>query len=179
MWMQDDRLEKRLRDMLDAVLYVLTTAVSGGNCQRIFRPARRCTSGVCAGTVSGVLDLHFALYQQARELPGKGASPTTAIVESQRVKSAEKGGCASSGVEAQQFSARGQLLKAGKLAESRAPRSVFASSLSVADYSDLNNKAKPLSPNYHPLGDCQMKQRTVDWSQKLFRRRVSVRGCLS
>ena len=39
----------------------------------------------------GALDrLHFALYQQARELARKEASPTTAIVDSQSVKSAEK-----------------------------------------------------------------------------------------
>src|SRR5215212_7919084 len=41
----------------------------------------------------GVLDrLHFALYQQVRELEGRHASPTAAIVDSQSVKSAEKGG---------------------------------------------------------------------------------------
>ena len=40
----------------------------------------------------GVLErLHFALYQQARELAGKEASPTAAIVDSQSVKSLEKG----------------------------------------------------------------------------------------
>ena len=40
----------------------------------------------------GVLErLHFALYQQARELAGKAASPTAAIVDSQSVKSVEKG----------------------------------------------------------------------------------------
>jgi len=41
----------------------------------------------------GVLDrLHFALYQEARELAGKEASPTAAIVDSQSVKSARKRG---------------------------------------------------------------------------------------
>src|SRR5215204_3889297 len=36
--------------------------------------------------------LHHALYEQARELAGKEASPTTAIVDSQSVKGAERGG---------------------------------------------------------------------------------------
>jgi transposase len=41
----------------------------------------------------GVLErVHLALYQQVRELAGKEASPTAAIVDSQSVKSAEKGG---------------------------------------------------------------------------------------
>ena len=41
----------------------------------------------------GVLDrLHFALYHQVRELEGRYASPSAAIVDSQSVKSAEKGG---------------------------------------------------------------------------------------
>jgi transposase len=40
----------------------------------------------------GVLErVHLALYQQVRELAGKEASPTAAIVDSQSVKSAEKG----------------------------------------------------------------------------------------
>jgi transposase len=39
-----------------------------------------------------VLDrLHFALYQKVRELEGHQASPTAAFVDSQSVKSAEKG----------------------------------------------------------------------------------------
>src|SRR5688500_2948737 len=36
--------------------------------------------------------LHYALFVQAREQAGKEASPTVAIIDSQSVKSAEKGG---------------------------------------------------------------------------------------
>jgi len=46
----------------------------------------------CDGTLSR---LHHALYEQARELAGKEASPTTAIVDSQSVKGAERGGARS------------------------------------------------------------------------------------
>jgi transposase len=36
--------------------------------------------------------IHHALYVQCRELAGREASPTAAIIDSQSVKSAEKGG---------------------------------------------------------------------------------------
>jgi hypothetical protein len=39
--------------------------------------------------------VHLALYQPARELAGQEASPTAAILDSQSVKSAAKGGRAS------------------------------------------------------------------------------------
>jgi transposase len=42
----------------------------------------------CDGTLGR---LHHALYEQARELASKEASPTTAIVDSQSVKGAERG----------------------------------------------------------------------------------------
>ena len=44
----------------------------------------------------GTLDrLHEALYVKCREQAGRAASPTAAILDSQSVKSAEKGGIAS------------------------------------------------------------------------------------
>jgi transposase len=36
--------------------------------------------------------LHHALYVECRELAGRGPSPTAAVIDSQSVKSAEKGG---------------------------------------------------------------------------------------
>src|SRR5215210_9316068 len=42
----------------------------------------------CDGTLGR---LHHALYEQAREMVGKEASPTTALVDSQSVKGAERG----------------------------------------------------------------------------------------
>jgi transposase len=41
----------------------------------------------------GTLDrIHYALYEKCREQAGREASPTACIVDSQSVKSAEKGG---------------------------------------------------------------------------------------
>ncbi len=39
--------------------------------------------------------IHHALYERCRELAGREASPTAAIIDSQSVKSAEKGGARS------------------------------------------------------------------------------------
>ena len=44
----------------------------------------------------GTLDrIHHALYEKCREQAGREASPTAAIIDSQSVKAAEKGGPAS------------------------------------------------------------------------------------
>jgi len=44
-------------------------------------------------TYHGVIDrIHYALYMQCRERLGREASPTACIIDSQSVKSAEKGG---------------------------------------------------------------------------------------
>jgi transposase len=88
--------EARLRDIFDAVLYVLTTGCQWRQLPKDFPPRSTVHDWFVRWHCSGALDrLHFALYQQARELAGKEASPTAAIVDSQSVKSAEKGGRAS------------------------------------------------------------------------------------
>ena len=44
-------------------------------------------------TYDGTLErIHYALYEQCRERAQREASPTAAIIDSQSVKSAEKGG---------------------------------------------------------------------------------------
>jgi transposase len=81
--------ETRLRAVLDGVLYVLTT---GCQLPEDFPPRSTVHAWFVRWHCDGVLDrLHFALYVQARELAGKEASPTAAIVDSQSVKNAEKG----------------------------------------------------------------------------------------
>jgi transposase len=44
---------------------------------------------LCSGTLTRI---HHALYAEVRSLEGRAATPTLAIVDSQTVKSAEKGG---------------------------------------------------------------------------------------
>ena len=82
-----------VREILNGILYVLATG-----CQWRALP----TDLPARSTVHGYLPLwawdgtlgrlHHALFVQAREQAGKAASPTVAIVDSQSVKSAEKGG---------------------------------------------------------------------------------------
>jgi transposase len=84
--------EERLRAVLDGVLYVLTTGCQWRQLPKDFPPRSTVHDWFVRWHCDGVFDrLHLALYQQARELAGKEASPTAAIVDSQSVKSAEKG----------------------------------------------------------------------------------------
>jgi transposase len=88
--------EIRLRAVLDAILYVLTTGCQWRQLPKDFPPRSTVHDWFVRWHCDRVLErVHLALYQQARELAGKEASPTAAIVDSQSVKSAEKGGRAS------------------------------------------------------------------------------------
>ena len=84
---------ERVRAILNGVLYVLSTGCQWRALQKDLPPRSTVHGWFVRWHCDGVLDrLHFALYQQARELAGKEASPTAAIVDSQSVKSLEKGG---------------------------------------------------------------------------------------
>jgi transposase len=84
---------ERMREILNGVLYVLSTGCQWRAVPKDLPPRSTLHGWLTRWHCDGVLDrLHFALYQEARELAGKEASPTAAIVDSQSVKSAEKGG---------------------------------------------------------------------------------------
>ena len=87
-----ERKVKR-RDVLDAILYVLTTGCQWRMLPKDF-PAKSTVHDYFVdwhgdGTLARI---HLALYTKCRELAGRQPSPTLAIVDSQSVKSAEKGG---------------------------------------------------------------------------------------
>ncbi len=87
---------ERMREILNAVLYVLSTGCQWRALPKDLPPRSTVHGWFVRWHCDGVLNrLHFALYQQIRELEGRQASPTAAIVDSQSVKSAEKGGSAS------------------------------------------------------------------------------------
>ena len=67
---------------------------SGGRYPKDLRlRARRCTDYFDLWNWDGTLDrIHDALYVECRERAEREASPTAAIIDSQSVKSAEKGG---------------------------------------------------------------------------------------
>jgi len=81
------------REVLNAILYVLTTGCQWRQLPKDFPPKSTVhdyfVEWHCDGTLTRV---HHALYAQVRELAGKQPTATTAIVDSQSVKSAEKGG---------------------------------------------------------------------------------------
>lgn len=82
-----------MREVVNGLMYVLSTGCQWRAIPKDL-PAR--------STVHGYLDLwdydgtlkrlHHSLYVQCREKAGREASPTAAIIDSQSVKSMEKGG---------------------------------------------------------------------------------------
>ena len=71
----------------------LASALTFGLSLVAFRPADPAQYGRVIQFPDGTLDrIHQALYVQCRELAEREASPTAAIIDSQSVKSAEKGG---------------------------------------------------------------------------------------
>ena len=85
-----------IRKVVDGLMYILSTG-----CQWRAIPkdlAKRSTvyDYFDRWDHDGTLTLmHHALYVQCRELVGREASPTAAVIDSQSVKSAEKGGAES------------------------------------------------------------------------------------
>jgi transposase len=81
------------RDVVNAILYVLTTGCQWRQLPKDFPPKSTVhdyfTAWHCDGTLAR---LHHALYTEARLLSERMATPTLAIIDSQSVKSAEKGG---------------------------------------------------------------------------------------
>ncbi|GEO18276.1 hypothetical protein MAE02_59720 [Microvirga aerophila] len=85
-----------MREILNAVLYFLSTDCQWRALPKDLPPRSIGHGWFVRWHCDGVLDhMHVALYQQVRELEGRHASPTAAIVDSQSVRSAEKGGSAS------------------------------------------------------------------------------------
>lgn len=81
-----------LREVLNAVFSVLGTGCPWRALPKDLPPRSTVHDDFVRWQCDGTLGrLHHALYEQAREMAGKEASPTTAIVDSQSVKGAERG----------------------------------------------------------------------------------------
>jgi transposase len=81
-----------LREVLNAVFYVLGTGCQWRALPKDLPPRSTVHDYFVRWQCDGTLcRLHHALYEQARERAGQEASPTTAIVDSQSVKGAERG----------------------------------------------------------------------------------------
>ena len=87
------RREVDVREVLQGVLYVLETGCQWRHLPKDFPPRSTVWEYFDLWRYDGTLDrIHETLYLALREAEGREASPTAAIIDSQSVKSAEKGG---------------------------------------------------------------------------------------
>jgi transposase len=81
------------RDLVNGLMYILSTGCQWAALPRDLPPRSTVNDYFRRWTDDGTLDrLHYALYAECRELAEREASPSAAIIDSQSVKSAEKGG---------------------------------------------------------------------------------------
>ena len=85
--------EVNIREVVNGIFYLLSTGCQWRALPKDLPPRSTVHDYFKLWDWDGTLErLHFALFVQVRELAGKEASPTAAIIDSQSVKSAEKGG---------------------------------------------------------------------------------------
>jgi transposase len=83
-------------EVMNGLMYILSTGCQWRAIPKDLPPKSTVYDYFDLWTYDGTLDrVHHALYQQCREQGQREASPTAAIIDSQSVKSAEKGGPAS------------------------------------------------------------------------------------
>ena len=82
-----------VREILNAIFYVLWTGCQWKALPKDFPPKSTVYDYLDLWEWDGTLErLHHALYVQERERQGREASPTVAIIDSQTVRGASKGG---------------------------------------------------------------------------------------
>jgi transposase len=85
--------ETDMRDVMNAVRYVLRTGCQWRQLPKNFPPRSTVYNYFWEWTRYGVLDrIHHMLLVKVREVEGREASPTAAIIDTQAVKATEKGG---------------------------------------------------------------------------------------
>jgi transposase len=82
-----------VREIVNGLMYVLSTGCQWRAIPKDLPPRSTVHDYFERWSFDGTLDrLHHALYVACREQAGREASPTAAIIDSQSVKAAEKGG---------------------------------------------------------------------------------------
>lgn len=82
-----------MREVVNGLMYILSTGCQWRAIPKDLPPKSSVHDYFDLWTYDGTLErIHDALYQQCREQAQRKASPTAAIIDSQSVKSAEKGG---------------------------------------------------------------------------------------
>jgi len=85
-----------IREVMNGVMYVLSTGCQWRALPKDLPPKSTVHDYLILWSCDGTLiRIHHALYVACREQAEREASPTAAIIDSQSVKSAEKGGPAS------------------------------------------------------------------------------------
>jgi len=84
------------RDLINGIMYVLSTGCQWRYIPKDMPPRSTLHDYLDRWNYDGTLKkIHHELYLRCREQAGREASPTAAVIDSQSVKSAEKGGPAS------------------------------------------------------------------------------------
>ena len=82
-----------VREILNGIMYVLSTGCQWRALPKDLPPRSTVYDYLGLWSWNGTLDrIHHELYIRCREHEGREASPTAAVIDSQSVKSAEKGG---------------------------------------------------------------------------------------
>ena len=85
-----------MREVVNGLMYILSTGCQWRAIPKDLPPKSSVYDYFDLWTYDVTLErIHYALYEQCREQDQREASPTAAIIDSQSVKSAEKGGPAS------------------------------------------------------------------------------------
>ena len=85
-----------VREVVNGLMYILSTGCQWRYLPKDFPPRSTVHNYFIWWHCDGVLDrIHHALYVECREQAEREGSPTACIIDSQSVKSAEKGGAAS------------------------------------------------------------------------------------
>jgi len=82
-----------MRNVVDGLMYILSTGCQWRAIPKDLPPRSTLFDYLDLWSWDGTLErIHYALYVKCREREEREASPTAAIIDSQSVKSAEKGG---------------------------------------------------------------------------------------
>ena len=113
-----------MREVVNGVMYVLSTGCQWRYIPKDLPPRSTVNGYFCLWGWDGTLEkIHHALYVKCREQAEREASPTACIVDSQSVRSAEKGaGDRSAWVRCRQADQRQEASRAGRQARSAAAR---------------------------------------------------------
>ena len=85
-----------VREVMNGIMYILSTGCQWRALPKDLPPRSTVHDYLDLWSYDGTLDrIHHALYGACREQSEREPSPTAAIIDSQSVKSAEKGGLAS------------------------------------------------------------------------------------